>query len=442
MQRGDWTIVRPGQSVSLPSSGARANRHAVSIAWQDDSITAVRERWHRVKVRCRGLQRPTPCLIVFADPGTGRPRRTLPLLLTSDYARVNGFELIGDERVEAIAADAAARIEVSVSPRGALYAAARTAAKPWISGEPPPRTTADIAALAAALPPPLNLSRTPTVSIVIPTRDRSDLLSRAIETAIAPLAYPKPELIIVDNGSVEAATRALFEQLKTRFGATIIRHDAPFNFAELNNIGARAATGEVLVLLNNDIEAIEPNWLTRLVAQCLAPNVGAVGARLLYPHGAVQHVGMGLGLGGLVGHIGRGDPAESIGPNGARRVPHPVDSVTGACLATRSEVFRSLGGLDETFAIEFNDVDYCLRLGAAGLSTWVEPSCVLIHHEKQTRGRGRPSAEVMADQIAFMRRWGPRFLDPRAGPATTHAPIKRSSAAQESSVAPDATNPS
>jgi O-antigen biosynthesis protein len=250
----------------------------------------------------------------------------------------------------------------------------------------------------------------PSVSIVVPTRDRADLLRRAVETAVFGAAYPHLELIVVDNGSVEPETLGLLEELNARDDTKVLRIEAPFNFAALNNAAAKQANGEILVLLNNDVEGIDPHWLARLVDRCTTDGVGVVGARLLYGDGSLQHTGMVLGMGGLVGHWARGAPAQTEGPDGMLLRAREVSAVTAACMATRLDLYRALGGLNEAYAVEFNDVDYCLRVREAGQSVWIDPDCVLFHHEGSTRGLGRPSARVISEQIAFMKEWGSKLI--------------------------------
>lgn len=254
-------------------------------------------------------------------------------------------------------------------------------------------------------------SPTPLVSIVIPTRDRAGLLARAVETLFETAHWPRKELVIVDNGSVEAETFALFERLRALPHVTILRRDEPFNFAHLVNEGARAARGEVLALLNNDVETDNPDWLAPLVRLAIDPRVGVVGAKLLHEDGSVQHAGIALGIRGLVAHAGCGRAADDPGPYAMLTTTRRVSAVTGACLLTRRDVFDALGGFDEDFVVEFNDVDYCLRAGAAGYAVVYAASPALIHKEGSTR-QARPLRErEILDRSLFMRRWGRALID-------------------------------
>ncbi|MGE5368193.1 MAG: glycosyltransferase family 2 protein [Chloroflexota bacterium] len=254
-------------------------------------------------------------------------------------------------------------------------------------------------------------SASPLVSIIIPTRDRTGLLAAAVETLFEKSNWPQLELVIVDNGSVEPESFAFFDRLRAMANVSIIRQDEPFNFARLINAGARAAQGEVLALLNNDVEARSPDWLEPLVRLAIDPRVGAVGAKLLYENGTIQHAGIMLGIRGLTSHAGVGRPADDPGPYAMLTTTRRVSAVTGACLLTRRDVFEELGGLDENFVIEFNDVDYCLRAGAKGYAVIYAAEPMLLHKEGATR-QARPLREQeVQDRSLFMRRWGRALVD-------------------------------
>lgn len=254
-------------------------------------------------------------------------------------------------------------------------------------------------------------SPTPLVSLIIPTRDRAGLLSRAVETLFETADWPEKELVIVDNGSVEPETFALFDRLRARPDIRIVRVDEPFNFARLINVGARAARGEVLALVNNDVEARSPDWLEPLTRLAIDPRVGAIGPKLLYENGTIQHAGVMLGIRGLTSHAGAGRAADDPGPYAMLTTTRRVSAVTGACLLTRREVFDRLGGLDEKFVIEFNDVDYCMRAGAAGYAIVYAAEPMLLHKEGATR-QARPLREQeVRDRSLFMRRWGHALVD-------------------------------
>ncbi len=256
-----------------------------------------------------------------------------------------------------------------------------------------------------ALPKPL-----PRVSVLVPTRDRAELLAQCAKGVLERTDYPDLELVIVDNGSVEPQTAELFARLAADPRVKVLRDDRPFNFSALNNAAARAATGEVLVLMNNDVEALEPDWLTEMVAQVVRPEVGAVGAKLFYPDGRIQHAGVLLGVRtGIGDHFHIGAPGDALGYMGRAMVPQEVSAVTGACLAIRKSVYEALGGLDEeNLTVAFNDVDLCLRVWEAGLKVIWTPYARLLHHESASRGSDQDADKIdrARREVAWMQtRW-------------------------------------
>ena len=241
-----------------------------------------------------------------------------------------------------------------------------------------------------------------TVSIVIPFRDEPRFLRTCIDSVRTTTEPTIPvEFVLVDNGTTDAETCSLMERLSTGPDVRILRDERPFNWARLNNDGARLAGGDVLVFLNNDIEALHCGWLHALCATALESDVGAVGARLTYPDGRLQHCGIVVGLGGAAGHPLRGLKADTPGYLGMAVSRRECSAVTGACLATRREVFDELGGFDESLGVDLNDVDYCLRAGERGYRTLYEPGAVLVHHESPSRG----TAGGTGDIVRFSERW-------------------------------------
>ena len=266
--------------------------------------------------------------------------------------------------------------------------------------------------------------RAPRVSLIIPTRDGADVLATCIRSIRALTRYPDYEIIIVDNGSVQDDTKRLFAELSADPAIRILPRPEPFNFSRLNNAAAREATGSILALINNDIEVTHENWLSEMVSLAVRQKVGCVGAKLSYPDGRLQHAGVVIGLGGVAGHAHRFAPADDPGYLERLRAVHEVSAVTAACLVIRREVFDAVGGLDEGLAVAFNDVDFCLKVRAAGyLNLWT-PSAELIHHESVSRGRDLTPAKAkrFADEYAAMqRRWGAQLLnDPYYSPHLTY----------------------
>ena len=208
-------------------------------------------------------------------------------------------------------------------------------------------------------------SPAPLVSIIIPTRDRADLLGQCIDSLLAHTRYANYEVIIVDNGSVEPATFSLFARLpKDR--VRILRDDSPFNYSALNNRAVKQAKGSLVCLMNNDIEISDGDWLGEMVSFAVQPEIGAVGARLWYPDGRLQHGGVIIGIGGVADHahkfLAKGQP----GYFGRAVLHQSFSAVTGACLVIRKEIYEEVSGLDEQLSVAFNDVDFCLRVREAG----------------------------------------------------------------------------
>ena len=251
----------------------------------------------------------------------------------------------------------------------------------------------------------------PLISIIIPSRDRSDLLRCCVHSLHATAAgNPPTELLLIDNGSSEPASLAYLEELARQPGVRILRRPGPFNYAALNNEAASLARGEVLAFLNNDVEALQPAWLTRMVVEALRPGIGAVGARLLYENGSVQHAGVLLGIGGVAGHAHKYMNGEAAGYQLRLQLTHQVSAVTAAAMVLRKSIFLELGGFDsDHFAVNYNDVDLCLRLMARGYRNLYCADAVLIHRESRTRGAPvdpEPFAQWRREYDAMKKRWG------------------------------------
>ena len=242
---------------------------------------------------------------------------------------------------------------------------------------------------------------TSLASIIIPFRDEPKFLRACIDSIDATKGAQRVELILIDNGSVQPETATLLEHLDLRPNVQVLKDDRPFNWAALNNVGVEAATGDVLVFLNNDIEARHGGWLSTLCAQALRPSIGAVGARLLYPDGRLQHCGVVIGLGGAAGHTLVGLPPDQTGYLHMAAVTRECAAVTGACLATSRDVFDSLSGFDESLGVDLNDVDYCLRAQLGGWRVLVDPSVELTHHESPSRGTAGDTKDISH----FIDRW-------------------------------------
>lgn len=250
----------------------------------------------------------------------------------------------------------------------------------------------------------------PLVSIIIPMRDRVEFLERCVVTLRSRTTYPAVELIVVDNGSIEPKTHEFLASLEQQPSTRIIRDEGEFNFSRLNNHAAQRATGELLLFLNNDVEITDAGWLTEMVSHAMQPRVGAVGARLWYPDGTLQHGGVVLGLGGVAGHAHPRIPQSHPGYFNRAWLQHQCSAVTAACVLVQRPVFQQLGGFDErNLAVNFNDVDLCLRILRAGFRVVWTPYANLIHNESGSRGHHHTVAEqskFMSEATYMQQKWG------------------------------------
>jgi GT2 family glycosyltransferase len=231
-------------------------------------------------------------------------------------------------------------------------------------------------------------SEWPLVSVVIPSRDALPLIAKALEGLTKMTDYPALEIIVIDNGSKDPDVLALYERYRrgsVPFTACI--EEEQFNFSRSINRGIAMAKGDAILLLNNDIEILEHNWLKEMVSCFDYPETGIVGAKLLYPDRTIQHVGVIAGLGGLAGHWFIGRDERCPGPMGRLRVRLSLSVVTGACMLISRSCIEQTGPFDEkVFSIAYNDVDYCLRAVSRGFRVVWTPFATLIHHESASRG--------------------------------------------------------
>lgn len=283
---------------------------------------------------------------------------------------------------------------------------------------------ADDPATDQSVAKPANAKPMSRVSLIIPTRDNAQMLSACIDSIRQRTRYQNYEILIVDNGSVESRTIELLDKLRTDPSIRILPQPVPFNFSALNNAAVRVSTGDVVGFINDDIEVLGGDWLEQMLILAEREQVGCVGAKLLYPDQRIQHGGIVLGLYGLAGHAHRFANHDDSGYLGRLRSIQNVSAVTAACLLARKRVFEEAGGFDEGLAVAFNDVDFCLRVRAAGyLNVWT-PFAELIHHESVSRGRDLSPAKSrrFASEYATMQqRWGRELLnDPYYSPHLTY----------------------
>lgn len=245
----------------------------------------------------------------------------------------------------------------------------------------------------------------PLVSIVIPTKDRSELLKACVSSLFDFTNYPNFELLIVDNESKDEATLSYLYKLSENCKVRILNFNGNFNFSAINNFAVSQARGDLICLLNNDTEAIEGDWLSEMASHALRSEIGCVGAKLLYPDRRIQHAGVICGLGGVAGHSHKYFPKDAPGYFGRLLLTQNVSAVTAACMVVRHEIWDSVGGMDEfNLPVAFNDVDLCLRIQSLGLRNLWTPHAVLIHHESASRGRLNDNSEKERAQreIRFM----------------------------------------
>jgi O-antigen biosynthesis protein len=247
----------------------------------------------------------------------------------------------------------------------------------------------------------------PSVTIVIPTRDYVSLLRECIRGLTKLTDYPSFDVVVVDNGSTEPGALALLCELREDPRFKVLDRRGPFNFSLLCNDGARSTNGAVLVFLNNDIAMLNGNWLKPLVRWAIRPEIGVVGAKLLFPNGRIQHAGVVLGFGGIAGHIYRRAAAKEAGYLNQLQSPHEVRAVTAACIAIERTKFEAVGGFDaDHLPIDLNDIDLCLRIAERGwVNMWV-PDSVLVHVQSASRGIERdPFAIYQNERQYFVQRW-------------------------------------
>ena len=235
----------------------------------------------------------------------------------------------------------------------------------------------------------------PLVSVIIPTRDKIELLEPCVEGVLNRTSYNTLEILIVDNGSVEARTAEYLSRVGKDPRVRVLPYPAPYNYSAINNFAVRETRGAYLCLLNNDTEVIGEHWLTEMMRYAVRQDVGAVGAKLLYEDGTIQHAGVAIGIGEAAGHSHRFLPNEERGYFAMAHAAQFVSAVTAACLLVDKRKYLAVGGLDEeNLAVAFNDVDFCLKLQAAGWRNVYTPHALLVHHESKSRGNDMAAAHV------------------------------------------------
>ncbi|VAW77822.1 Glycosyl transferase, group 2 family, partial [hydrothermal vent metagenome] len=254
---------------------------------------------------------------------------------------------------------------------------------------------------------------TPFVSIIIPTKDKLEILEPCVSSLLEKTGYQHFEVIVVDNNSSEQATLEYFEKIqRDDLRVKVIRYPKPYNYSAINNMAAKQAKGDYLVLLNNDTAVIKEDWLDRMLSLGQREDVGIVGARLLHPDTTIQHAGVVVGMSGVADHSHIGVETESPGYMGQNLTMRGVSAVTAACLLIKKDVFFSVNGLDEEhFAVLFNDVDLCLKVGKKGFRIVYTPYAVLMHHGsfslKKKVNKPDEAARRRYETLTLLQKWMP-----------------------------------
>lgn len=261
----------------------------------------------------------------------------------------------------------------------------------------------------------------PQVSLIVPTRDQYKLLHSCIEGLLEGTDYPNLEIVVVDNQSSDPDTLNYINLIKKR-GVKVLNHPYPFNYSTINNRAIAFTSGEIVGLVNNDIEIIDPLWLKEMVRQLLRNNVGAVGAKLLWPNHIVQHGGVVVGINGLAAHTGNNLKDQEPGYLATNQITHQQSAVTAACLLTTRSILNEIGGLDEhAFPVAFNDIDLCLRIRQSGRKVIWSPFAKLIHAESASRGKDlspEKRSRALREQNQFITKWSTdTVIDPFYNPS-------------------------
>ena len=224
------------------------------------------------------------------------------------------------------------------------------------------------------------------VSIIIPNKDHVDDLKKCINSILSRTTYGNYEIIVVENNSTHASIFNYYKKLEKNNRIKVIHYEGEFNYSRINNFAIDSCNGKYLLFLNNDTEVITPEWLEEMVMFVQRDDVGAVGAKLLYPNGTIQHAGVVIGLGGIAGHVNSGLSRYEAGYFNRLRLVNNFGAVTGACLMIKKDDFVKVGGFDEELAVAFNDIDLCVKMLRLGKYNVYTPFCELFHYESKSRG--------------------------------------------------------
>ena len=251
---------------------------------------------------------------------------------------------------------------------------------------------------------------TPKISIVIANKDHVEDLRRCVTSILEKSTYDNYEIVIVENNSETAEIREYYGELSENSKISVVSYEGAFNYSAVNNLGVRHASGDYILLLNNDTEVITVNWMEELLMYAQREDVGAVGAKLYYGDRTIQHAGVVIGLGAhrTAGHTHYKQSRQNLGYMGRLCYAQNVTAVTGACLLVKKALYEEVGGLDEGFAVSLNDVDFCLKLRERGLLNVFTPFAELYHYESVSRGlddQGERAERYERESEKFREKW-------------------------------------
>ncbi len=249
----------------------------------------------------------------------------------------------------------------------------------------------------------------PMISILIPNKDHVALLDRCIRSIRSKSTYPYYEIVVIENNSQEAETFAYYEQLEKADRIRVIRCVTDWNYSYINNFGVKQMRGRYCLFLNNDTEVITEDWMERMLHFAARKDVGAVGAKLFYPDGTVQHGGVTVGVRGVAGHAFHGFPGNDAGYMSRLVTVQNLSAITAACMMVPREVFDEVGGFDEDYKVAFNDTDLCMRIRKKGYGIVFDPQVQLVHYESKSRGNDEQSPEKLkrffGESMRFQKQW-------------------------------------
>ncbi len=248
----------------------------------------------------------------------------------------------------------------------------------------------------------------PLVSIIIPNRNEKETLEKCLTSIREKTTWRNCEVLVIENGSTDPALFDYYKKIDGKDGVRVLTWDRPFNYSAINNFGVRNARGEWILFLNNDTEVVTPGWIEEMLGVCQREGTGAVGVKLCYPDGTIQHAGIVIGIGGVAGSLFVGMKKERGGYLHKAELMQDLSAVTAACMMVRRSAFEEVGGFEEKLAVAFNDVDLCLKLGEAGYLVVYDPYAELIHDESKTRGAEdtKEKTRRFQGEIEYMRtRW-------------------------------------